>query len=284
MKLSKFFQIFTKEIEKKKKISINIKIIPMKTKQPKSKIKRRNDFSEFIDTLIQRFEASPSIPLQINSLSNESGVEKRRLYDLMNVLVACGVCTRRDTHTFAWNGISASKDTLQQISKDFEERSIRDRPEQIFLLPDSPAIGLISTTFIATFLYMGVKTLGIRDASLIMANDEEHSKPILRRLYLVAFLLERIGILTHSQKIGEYSLNENIEKITEQSLTDLAKENKFSPDSIEFQLSRFGKNYMMKLYKSRQLAFARQLQIRTRTKTNTETLIINPYAIQSVDA
>ena len=75
-----------------------------------------------------------------------------------------------------------------------------------------------------------------------------------------------------------------MESITERSLTELAKENKFSPDTIEFQLSRFGENYMMKLYKSRQLLFARQLQIRTRAKQTEEKLTISPHAMQGVDA
>ena len=256
----------------------------MNQQQTKTKAKK-HDFSTFIDNLIQRFEASPGTPLQINSLSHQSGVEKRRLYDLMNVLVACGVCTRRDTHTFTWNGISSFHIAMQSISKDIEEKAlIQKHPNKLFLLPDSPSIGLIAVTFIAIYLYLGVHTYNIRDAAFLMSNGEESSKPILRRLYLVTFLLERIGILKHSQKIGEYSINEDIEAITQRTITNMQREEKFSPDSIEFQLSRFGNNYMESLYSKRQGVISRCMGIKTYLNQNNELMYLNSYNMHGIDA
>lgn len=224
--------------------------------------KRRKDFSEFIDTLIQQYDGKQSV-IQVNSISNETGVEKRRLYDLMNVLVACDVCTKTDTHSYKWNGISNFPFAIKRIAKEVEAKAISTEIEHVFLLPESPTIGVMATTFIGTFTYLGLKCMNIRDAALLMSPDEERSKPILRRLYLVAYLLEHIGLLKHAQKIGEYEINADVIQISKESFVELQEEGEFSPDSIEYSLNRFDGNFMKKTHTERREDFMRQLQIKS---------------------
>lgn len=242
--------------------------------------KRSKDFSEFIDQLIRKYENNPSSTIQINSLSMENTIEKRRLYDLLNVLVACDICTKADSHNYMWNSIKNGKTAVSRISYELESRAIRESVEDIFVLPDSPSIGLITTRFIGVFLYLNIKSLNIRDAALAMSSDESHFKPILRRLYLVAYLLERIGLFQHSQKIGEYELDVDIKSICIESLEKLAKSQEFPPDSIEYQLNRFGENYLDLIYKTRRMNFIDHLRARKAeqvTETESPRLLMKNY-------
>ncbi|OHT03975.1 hypothetical protein TRFO_28633 [Tritrichomonas foetus] len=222
-----------------------------KKKSNQSRSKRRNDFSDFIDQLIHKYEDAPDPNIQINALSMENNVEKRRLYDLLNVLVACSVCTKTDSHTYKWNSIHNTKEAIKKISLELEARSLKETIEETFELPDSPSIGLITNRFIGVFLFFNLSTLNIRDVASLMACDESHYKPILRRLYLVAYLLERIGLFKHSQKIGEYQIDIDVRDICKNSLNNLAKADEFPPDSIEYQLNRFDDNYLDTIYNAR---------------------------------
>ena len=220
-------------------------------KQSRGGSKRKTDFSQFVDRLIQKNEKRPNGTLQINRLSFEHGIEKRRLYDLMNVLVACDSCAKTDSHSYRWLALKNAKSAVERIAKEIESRAIDTPISDVFVLPDSPSIGLMTTMFIGAFTYFNVRFMNIRDVALLMSTDEAHYKPILRRLYLVAFLLERVGLFRHEQKMGDYELTVDVQSACEKGLVELAQEGRFPPCSIEYRLNRFDQNYMRAAYRDR---------------------------------
>jgi hypothetical protein len=113
------------------------------------------------------------------------------------------------------------------------------------------------------FLHLGLRELNIRDAALIMAPDEDRAKPVRRRLYLVAYLLEHIGLLKHSQKIGEYKLVADLLRTTMDAISELLKEGEFPPDSITYQLSRIDETFVTRLHSERHVEFSRVLRMKT---------------------
>ena len=256
-------------------ILIGISFI-MTTNHPnRAASRRKGDFSEFIDTLLQRSEESPEKFLQINAIATETKVEKRRLYDLMNVLVACGVCVKTDTHTYRWQGLRSFPNALKQIMKDTESKALQQGIDTLFLLPDSPSIGTISSCFISILLYLRLSRFNIRDAAIIMSPDEEKSKPVLRRLYLVAYLLEHIGLLRHTQKNGEYQITIDLNMITAEVMTELIREHEFPPDSIEYQLSRIDANFVKNLQEQRREEFLHVMHMKTMARDDGYTPSLN---------
>lgn len=228
----------------------------------KSPSRRKSGFSEFIDKLLRCLEDSSRHYIQINSIATETGVEKRRLYDLMNVLVACGVCIKTDTHTYCWEGLARARAALAQNLREIELRSLSEPIDKLFLLPDSPPIGTLATYFVGVFLFTGARRLNIRDAALLMSPDEDHSKPVLRRLYLVAYLLEHIGILRHAQCIGEYELDADIDEIASSVLAGLARDGEFPPDTIEYRMNRLDGKFLRRLHEQRREEFERIARMR----------------------
>lgn len=229
--------------------------------------KRNQNFSLFIDSLIQKYDGKPDSIIQVNNIANETGVEKRRLYDLMNVLVACEICTKADTHLYRWNGIHAFNTTLKKIAKEVELKAMHTDIEHLFLIPDSPTIGSLTTQFLGAYTYLGIPSMNIRDAALLMSIDEDKAKPILRRLYLVAYLLEHIGIFKHASKIGEYEISADVIQISKETFSELQNDGEFNPKQIEFCMNRFDSNYLNATHSERREDFVRQLHLKT-SQTN----------------
>ncbi|KAH0791367.1 hypothetical protein GPJ56_004722 [Histomonas meleagridis] len=222
--------------------------------------KKKNGFSEFIINFLKQYENKIDFIIQINQLSIDSGVEKRRLYDLLNVLVACGICIKAGPHAYQWKGLSTLSNLLPSISRDIEIKALTEDLDKLFYLPESPAIGTLAINFLGIFVYFGTQSLNIRDIAVFLSPDEEKSKPILRRLYLVAFLLERIGILKHSTKVGECLINADLKELTKSTLTALSVEGRFPPDCIKYQLNRFDDLYVTRLQAERKSQLISQLQ------------------------
>lgn len=225
-------------------------------------IKRRHDFAQFVDQLIEDHEANPDETIQINLIATEQGVEKRRLYDLMNVLVTCDVCVKTDTHIYRWLSLDNTRKAVQRISREIELRAMTQSISELLTLPDSPSIGLMTSMFIGTFLFFNMPTMNIREVALLLSSVTNQQKPILRRLYLVAFLLERIGLLKHKQKMSDYEIDVNIEAVSLTTFQELSREGLFPPTSIEYHLNRFDGNFFRALFRQRQesLVLLRQMK------------------------
>lgn len=249
----------------------------------KGTAKRKSEFSGFIESLVRRFEGVPQHYLQINTIASETGVEKRRLYDLMNVLVACGICTKTNAHTYKWEGLAAFQPAIAQILKETEIRSIKHHLDTLFLVPDSPTIGMLTSYFLGIFVFLGLNTIGIRDASLIMAQDDERSKAVLRRLYLVAYLLEHTGLLKHTQKIGEYTISEDLPAVTRRVIEEIVGEGEYPPDRIENKLNRIDANFVRNLHEHRRGELARLLQLRTMASDDSQGSGIGMPPIHEID-
>jgi hypothetical protein len=227
----------------------------------------RRDFSSQIDNLLRQFQENPQRRIQINVIAAEAGIEKRRLYDLMNVLVACGVCLKTDTHTYCWNGISSFLVTARNITAHTEQLAQITPLDRLFVLPDAPPIGLMATSFLSMYFYFGIGSINISHASVLMSQDEPHAQSVRRRLYLVAFLLQHIGILRHGQTFGVYLIMTDVSAITKEALSTLGMRHEFQTDSIEYHLNRIEDHFVHKMFKERQIAYAQILEMRNPADT-----------------
>lgn len=211
----------------------------------------RRDFKEFVDTMIQSNAVRPNPAIQVGEIALQSGIEKRRLYDLMNVLVSCDVCMKVDTRTYRWLSLGNVGSAIFRIAGQVEIAAREKCFEEMFRLQESPSIGLMATTFIGTFLYFNAQTMNIRTVAWMMANDRAHFKPIIRRLYLVAFLLERIGLFRHDQKIGDYRILIAVDEVCRTNLVRMGREKRFAAESIDGYLNRLDEPYLRAVFGNR---------------------------------
>jgi hypothetical protein len=242
----------------------------------------KHKFSEVIDWIVRTFEGHPQSSLQINALSSEAGIEKRRLYDLVNVLIACGICTKIDTHLYRWHGLSAFRAAAKQIGREIETRAMRHGMKSLFLLPESPTIGVLTSGFIGMFLHFGPAQINIRDAAILMSSDEVGVKPICRRLYLVAFLLEQLGLVRHSGSIGGYEFSPDLTMITIEIVSEMAMTKQFPPGSIAGQLNRIEEPFVRRLHIQRRAELAKIVRSRTGQLGQTEESLPDPQLPRTI--
>ena len=245
----------------------------------KPSVQKKSNFSDFVKNFLRSHENEVGTIIQINQLSLESGIEKRRLYDFMNVLVACSICTKYNNHSYQWVGMSSLNELLPSISHEIEVRAIREDATFIFALPKSPTVGNLINSFLGVFLYFGIPSFHIKDIALLFSDNDEKLKPILRRLYLVSFLLERIGIMKHSNKVGQCQINADLSQVMKNTFETMSKNGEFPPDCIEHQLNRFDDLYITRLRIDRREQLFNHLQARVnRIKKGSKAYNIDPLS------
>ena len=169
----------------------------------------------------------------------------------MNVLVACGICTKCDPHSYQWQGFDVVKPQLISLFSTYFLKSQQQIYKSAFKLPSASSIGTVTQAFLAIFIYFMKQSLSIHDASIIMAADIQAARPLLRRLYLVSYLLERIGIIS-KVSTGEYLFSYDVNALVKEALNKMSKEESFNPESIEAQMHSFPDSYIQHLAQLRQ--------------------------------
>ncbi|KAK8887272.1 E2F/DP winged-helix DNA-binding domain [Tritrichomonas musculus] len=242
-----------------------------------NKKKQKVDFSQFIETIIARKESDTDKTIEFNMISEEVGIEKRRLYDLMNVFCSCGVCVKTDAHFYQWKGLNQVEITLLNLIKARESQGIIYKNfQQLFPLPESPSIGLLTTTLLSLFLYLGTQTLILHEVSKFLTSDVKKEKQITRRLYLVTYLLEQMKVLKHGNKNGEYEINYNVNQIVKKALNEISHNDDFPPYSIEYQLNRFDDSYILNVHQTRYIEYLSIIRNRSHNQSsNIEALKTN---------
>ena len=208
------------------------------------------DFKKVISHIMKILPKIPHDLIQISKLANQCGIEKRRLYDLMNALVACGICSKPTQHSYLWHGFGASKQTLVSIFKEFFSYS-QENLSNAILLKNAPTIGTVTSSYLSIFAFFLIQNLSIRNASIILSGDFHSTKSVLRRLYLVTYILECVGLITKTTFPGDYCLAFNVKSIALEGLTQMASESLFSPETIEAQMHHFNEAYMKSLIQTR---------------------------------
>ncbi|OHS96362.1 hypothetical protein TRFO_10023 [Tritrichomonas foetus] len=277
----------------------------MKTNLLQPQKPRKNTFGAFVDSIIRLYEDHTDMPIMVNSIAAESGVEKRRLYDLFNVFTACGVCAKSGTHSYVWKGLKNLKNYMSQIARNTEllvmqvNESIacsgqfmgNEKHDQkcdmkkypshlgingeihencdmkyaekivdaLFRLNEGPSIRSITSKFLMYFFFTGNRIVNLRDCATLMGSDEKREKPILRRLYLVAFHLERIGLIKHSQCNAEYEFIGELESIIDETYQQLSANNEYPAFSVRGLLNKIPKSYVTVIQKAREESISRYL-------------------------
>ena len=80
----------------------------------------------------------------------------------------------------------------------------------------------------------------------------EQSKKILRRLYLVVFVLEQAGIIEHGYAYSNYVLLQPLDMIVSAIFQEVPNLNMFPEESVEVLLNRLDKVYIHTAHTRRQ--------------------------------
>jgi hypothetical protein len=181
--------------------------------------------------------------------------DKRRQSDLFNILDALDVFGHVLDNRLIWRGFSAVGPALVRAGLQNEILSQSQSIQEIFAVGPSPSLSMLAVRFLSLYVFLGVPSLNLREVVVLMSDSEQHSKRILRRLYLVVFLLVQLEIIEHGYGYSEYVLKLPLENILTRILQELDTGRPFAPGSIESALNRIDADYIRRLHKRRNDAY-----------------------------
>lgn len=205
---------------------------------------KESNFANVVKKILARCRMNHGEYMKVSVIAEVENCEKRRIYDLFNVMCSLGLCAKSANKSYSWLGEANMMKTIQQEYERMETLSVSQDMWSIFKLPDSPPIGQLTIMTILAFIFFGKDEMNLKQVCLSMAQKRSRVSGMLRRLYLSAFFLEHLGIITHSSNVGSYILNIDTKSIVSQTFRNMKARMVFPINSIASQLQRIDDNYI----------------------------------------
>ena len=191
--------------------------------------------------LCSSLDSEIGVQKSITKISQQFNIKRRRLYDIVNVLVSTGICKKGEFDCIIWCG----KDQIfQTISKLFKEREIGDHKKSIDeLFPVDICVGVPNLTinFLLIYFALEAKCLDIRIIATLFSRGTTRMKTTLSKLYQISYILCSIGITKRNTQVCEVILDDNLyNTVMENNGISETKiqEDKSDPLSLDFLLNR----------------------------------------------
>ena len=213
-------------------------------------MERRGSKQTGFDKLIQELQLEQN-QISIEQLVRRKSYDKRRLYDLLNILTTLGICAKLENKEFVWIGTDSVRDVILAMATDLELQCATTDDISVLQVDDNTHLSVIVTKFIQSFLYFGKNTINVQDIAYCMSQKPDRAKRILRRLYLITQILEEVGVVEHTSDRGKYKLVMDVHPIVKQAFRQLMNENKLPVESILSKMNDVHDDYIRRLHYAR---------------------------------
>lgn len=193
------------------------------------------------------------MPLRFSEIADG---DKRRQSDLFNILEALEAFGHISDKLVIWRGLCTTPAAFIRIGVQNELISHNKSLTEIFEVSTSPSLATIVVKFLSLYVFLGVDTLNIREVVNIMGTSPDHAKKVLRRLYLVVFVLEQIGVLSHGYAHSQYVLKLPLDMIVSSVFQEVPKLRMFPEESVEALLNRLDLVYIRNVHARRREVYA----------------------------
>ena len=170
--------------------------------------KQRSHFKEAAQTMIRTCQARKGVILNSHFLSKKYDMERRRFYDIINVLDAIDLCKKIDSDSFIWKGNEYARLKVKEMAV---FRGVYDSSkslEEIFPSKKCISITQISIDLLLMFLALQTRTLDLKVLSYFLSPTNGREKTMICKLYQSAAIFELVGILEKTKNSGEFKISE----------------------------------------------------------------------------
>ena len=210
------------------------------------KIKQNESLKTSIQHLVAFMEATPNVSHAISILSQRFAIKRRRLYDIINVLMSIGCCQKSCLDQIIWLGKNQITEKIIQLK---ESKKLSDPNLTLSeMFPVNGCIGIsnLTTSFILLFFALKTNRLDLRFISQYFSRQTTRYKTTLCKLYQICFILGAVSVTTRTTQVCEVLLNEPY--YNDDIITNENELKSNEPLSIDFLLNRprndFSTNYI----------------------------------------
>ncbi|KAH0790786.1 hypothetical protein GPJ56_005207 [Histomonas meleagridis] len=213
----------------------------------------RQQFGSLIHRIIRQFELTKNIPVRFSDIAD---CDKRRQSDLYNILEGLEVFGHYSDKLIIWKGLSATSASLIKHGIKNELRALEEPITSIFSAGPSPSLTSLVKKFLSLYVFLGVDCLNIKEVANLMGDSPEQAKKILRRLYLIVFVLEQVGVLEHGFAYSQYVLKQPLSVIIPSIFQEVARLRLFPDESVEALLNRIDDVYIKVIHHGRKESYS----------------------------
>jgi hypothetical protein len=167
---------------------------------------RKSSFRECIRAFAVTFSTLPPGIYETSAIERDFSFQRRRLYDLINVLVAIGCCRKNTDDTIFWLGLRAVLETFKKLKESLE--SVNGKVDANCIIPAGHMICVSSLTvgLITCFIGQKKRVMNIKKLAALLSRKNGRFKTTLCKLYQVTHILEALGVMQKSDVTGEVVL------------------------------------------------------------------------------
>jgi transcription factor E2F7/8 len=172
--------------------------------------RKEKSLGELSKKFLMMFGRVEKCVISLETVTQELGVERRRIYDIINILESLGVVFRKGKNNYQWNGLSSINQTILRIEKEISSSKYSKTISTDDDLSDDEedsqngksskkekSLGLLSNGYIKLFLtWKNIISLEQAAKKLSSENIEENKiKTKVRRLYDIANVFTALGLI-----------------------------------------------------------------------------------------
>lgn len=164
--------------------------------------------SDSIQELCAAMESEKTQAHSITKISTRFNIKRRRLYDVINVLIATGCCQKGEFDTIIWLG----KDHITAKIKQYCSTRLSGIETKTLseLFPVESCVGVPNLTVNFLLIYYALETncLDLRIIATLFSRGTMRMKTTLSKLYQISYILCSIGVCKRNSQVCEVVLED----------------------------------------------------------------------------
>lgn len=164
--------------------------------KPREEKKSKNSetFQDSISQFIQHMNHSLDPSYGILSICDKFHFQRRRFYDVLNILQALGAIDRINTDSFIWLGLDKIITTMDEKIKQMKVDDPTLNLEDLFPPESKITISNLTIRFIMCFIALRKQSLSIQVVAKFLSRNNKRMKTTLCKLYQIVYILVNVGI------------------------------------------------------------------------------------------
>ena len=159
--------------------------------------RKEKSLEELSRKFLQMFLYSNETYISLDKITEFLGVERRRIYDIINILESLNLVTRKGKNNYRWNGFHRVYETIHSF-EGLEINEIKGLSFSNLPIKREKSLKLLSIGFLGLF-FRWKATMSLEEAAKSLSEGlkaEDHKiKTKIRRLYDIANVFKSLGLI-----------------------------------------------------------------------------------------